>query len=153
MKLKILPLVVISAVSFLYSCKNDSLPPLITKDINTVYWDIPAFPASLPADEVVLTGEVGNHKDVDSLHVVVTNLDDNSILYDGTINKSDLTPDSKKDYAASDVKWYKINYKPTVNLPSESTIQFTLVARTPFGSGEDLRSVTSTSVLIEGDQP
>ena len=149
MKSKVLPIFTIAVTLFVYSCKSDSLPPLDVRTINTVYWTIPHFPDTLSSDAVVLKGEVGNNNDVDSLHVTVTDVDLGTTLYSGTILKSQLTPEDRKDYPASTIKWYKINYKPSVALPSNSSIQFTLVAHTPFGTGQDLRPKSTNSVFVE----
>lgn len=148
MKIKHLLIFLSFSALFLISCekKMENLDPY---SINTVYWDIPKLKDTLSVNNIVLTGEVGNNKGVDSLHVQITDISHNKILYNGTIQNSGLTSENRTDYPSSVTKWYKINFKPPVSFTSNSYIQFTLVAHTPFGVGQDLRSKSTNSVLIQ----
>ena len=132
----------------LFSC-SDKSKPLIPTDINTVYWDFTKLPNTLNAPKPTLIGEVGNNKDVDSLHVTINDLDHNTVLYDGTIPKINLTLETRKDFSTAVTKWYLISFPSPVTVPANTNIAYTLIAHTPFESGQDLRPKITSTLLVQ----
>jgi hypothetical protein len=147
MKLKLLLFIGASAIISLSSCKKDK-EPFDETSINTVYWDKFLLPSSAKASEVILSGEVGNSRDVDSVDVEINNISTGEVT-NVTLSKKDLTLTTRKDWPTSTIKWYQIKYKPAVKLTSGDEVNFTLTAHTPFGPSQDLRSMTTSSIEIE----
>lgn len=148
MKLKPLLIFTSCAIIGLASCKKDKASSDETT-INTVYWDNFKLPASAKGNAVVLQGQVGNSKDVDSLKIDVNDKNTGKTLTSITLSRKNLTLSSRKDWPTSTVKWYDFTYKPSKVFTSGDQINFILVAYTPFGISQDLRSKTTASVEIE----
>ena len=147
MKFKTLLMYFICLILGLTSCKKDKPFTIDETSITTIYWDIPDLPETATSTNLTLVGEVGGNRDIDSVKVT-TNVN-GKISKTVTLHKSDLTLEDRKDWPTSTIKWYKINYKPKTSLETDDEVSFTLMAYSPFGASQDLRTVNSTVAVIK----
>ena len=140
-------LLAIGFVLLFNSCKKEN-KPFDQTSINTVYWDKFSLPTSSKKDALVLNGEVGNTRDIDSVIVTTNNVTTNTKTKVALARK-DLTLTNRKDWPTSTIKWYQIKYKPKILVSSGDLVSFTLTAYTPFGTSQDLRSMITSSIEIE----
>ena len=133
------------------SCKKNDSSGLDVSGISTVYWDFSKFTDTLVnMNAPIFIGEVGNNREIDSLHLTITNADSTAqIFYSGTVPNNLLTSEDRKDYSSSKIKWYKINFKSPVAVPAGKNIYFTLQAFTPFGVDQDPTQKITKNVRVQ----
>ena len=148
MKLKPLPIAAFFLTLSMVSCEKEKTR-LDETSISTVYWGDFILPDSTAKGDLVLEGEVGNSRDIDSVHIDVNNLTTGKVMKSVTLAKEDLVLNNRKDWPTSPVKWYDVNYKPIITINSGDKLNFTLVAYSPFGTSQDLRAKETKSVVIK----